>query len=474
MVPPATSSTKGTTYMGMGIDGLSSGLDTTSIINALMNAEAIPQTQLKSKVSGDTYLLNALQALNSKFAALTTQAAELAKPDGLAKYQVASTSPAITATLAAGAKPVSLDLTVTQLAQAQSIVTAPLQQWPTSPPVLTFVKADGTTTEVTAVSGSLDDVAYAVNKSAAGVSAVKVASGTAADGTVQYRLQLTATDTGAANAFTAYDGSAADVAAGTAASLTSAPGAAVLRTGQDAQVTMWAGTPAEQTLTSASNTFTAIAPGLDVTVHQLSASPVTLNVTRDAGQVTDAAKDLVSNVNIILGSILTQSAVSGGGAAGAVTSGLFTSNSTTAAAKDGLFTAVVAPVNGRSPATIGINSTKNGDFTFDADAFAAAYAKDPAAVEGTLQVIAQRVADAAKAVSDPYDGTLSQSVKGQQTVIDDLNGQILKWDDRLAQRRGSLQAIYANLEVQLNKMQSQQNWLSSQISSLDPSSSPKK
>lgn len=459
--------------MGMGIDGLASGLDTTSIINALMNAAAIPQTQMKTKVSTDTYLLNALQALNTKFAALTTQSSALAKPDGLAKYQVASSSPAITATLSANAKPISLDLSVTALAQAHSVVTAPLQKWPSSPPVLTFVK-DGVQTEITPESDSLDDVAYAINKSAAGVSAAKIAVGTDDSGNALYRLQLTSSDTGSAGTFSIYQGTGAEVTAGTAPDLA---GTTVLRAGQDAQVTMWAGTTAEQTITSGTNTFTALAPGLDVTVHQISANPVSLNVTRDASQVTTAATDLVSNVNIILGSIFTQSAVSSApGATGsaAVTGGLFTSNSTTAAAKDRLFTAVVSPVNGLSPSTIGINSTKNGDFTFDADAFAAAYAKDPALVESTLQTIAGRVADAAKAVSDPYDGTLSQSIKGKQTVINDFNNQILKWDDRLAQRRSALTAVYAKLEVQLGKMQSQQNWLSSQISSFDSASSSKK
>lgn len=457
--------------MGMGIDGLVSGLDTTSIINALMGAAAIPQTQMKTKVSDSNYLLTALQALNSKFAALTTQATALAKSDGLAKYQASSSAPAITATLSAGAKPLSLDLNVTQLAQAHSLVTAPMQQWPASPPVLTFVKKDGTRTEITAATDSLDDVAYTINKSDAGVSAVKIASGSDGAGNTQYRLQLTATGTGEANTFSIYQGSAADIDAGTAQPLA---GTTLLHDGKDAKVTLWAGTAAEQTISSASNTFSALAPGLDVTVHQLSAGPVSVTVSRDGGQVTDAAKDLVTNVNIILGSIFTQSAVTGGGTGGAVAGGLFTSNSTTSSAKDRLFTAVVAPINGQSPSTIGINSTKNGDFTFDADAFAAAYAKDPALVEGTLQTIAGRVADAAKAVSDPYDGSLSQRIKGQQTTINDLNDQILKWDDRLAQRRSSLMAVYSNLEVQLGRMQSQQSWLTSQINSFDAGSSQKK
>jgi len=462
--------------MGMGIDGLVSGLDTTSIINALMNAEAIPQTQLKTKVTSDTNLLNALQALNTKFAALTTQATALAKAGGLAKFQATSSSPAITATVSDSARPVSLDLTVTQLAQGHSVVTAPMQAWPASPAVMTFVKADGTTTEVTADSGSLDDMAFAINKSAAGVSAVKVASGTAADGTVQYRLQLTSMDTGAANAFTAYQGSAGDVAAGNATDLMSAAGSAVLRKGQDAQVTMWAGTPAEQTITSATNTFMSLAPGIDITVHQLSADPVALDVTRDAAQVTSTAKDLFSAVNVILGSIFTQAAVSttpGATGSAAVNSGIFTGNSTTTAAKDRLFSAVISPINGLSPATIGVNSTKNGDLAFDADAFAAAYAKDPVGTESMLQTIVQRVADASKSISDPYSGTLSQGVKGQQATIDDLNNQILKWDDRLSQKRTSLQAVYASLEVQLSNMQSQQSWLTSQINSMNPSSSKK-
>src|SRR6185312_120557 len=292
--------------MGMGIDGLTSGLNTTDIINALIGAEAIPQTLMKKTVASDSYLLTALQALNQKFASLFTQSSALAKPDGLAMYQAASSSAAVTVTASAGARPVALDLNVTQLAQAHSVVTAPQAAWPADPAVLTFVKNDGGTPtkfEVTASSGSLDDIAYAVNKSDAGVSAVKVASGTDASGATLYRLQFTAMETGAAGAFEIYQGTSAEVDAGTAPSVAGAPGAAVLRTGQDAQVTLWAGTAAEQTIASKSNTFLGIAPGVDITVSQLTTAPATVTVVRDAVQVSEAAKELAANVNIILGSI---------------------------------------------------------------------------------------------------------------------------------------------------------------------------
>ncbi|POH59396.1 flagellar filament capping protein FliD [Arthrobacter glacialis] len=463
--------------MGMGIDGMASGLNTTEIINALIAAEARPQALMKFKVTKDTALVTAMQALNTKFAALTTQATALSKPGGLDKYQVLSSSDAITATISAGAKATSLDLAVNKLALAHTIVSAPMTAWPATPATMTFVKDDGTTTEVTATSNSLDELAYAINQSDAGVSAVKIASGVDTAGVPQFRLQMTAKDTGAANSFTAHQGTAADVAAGTAADLAKAPGAAVLRAGQDAEVTLWAGTPAQQTITSATNTFASLAPGVDITVKKLSADPVTMAVTRDAAAMTATAKELSTAVNIILGSIFTQSAVTpGAGADGnsTVTAGIFMGQSTITAAKAKLFNAVADPIDGKSAATIGINTTKNGDLSFDADAFAAAYAKDPAAVEKTLATIAGRVAEASKSISDPYSGTLSQRVKGQQSVIDDLNSQIVDWDSRLANRRTTLQAVYTNLEVQMSKMQSQQSWLTAQISSFDAAASSKK
>lgn len=463
--------------MGMGIDGLTSGLDTTSIINALIAAEAGPQTLMKNKVTSNTALVTAMQALNTKFAALTTQAGAVAKAGGLDMYLAKTSSDAISASVSSSARATSLDLVVNKLAQAHTMVSAPMTEWPDTPAVMTFVKGDGTQTEVTAETNSLDDMAYAINHSDAGISAVKIASGVNDAGVAQYRLQLTAKDTGAVNSFTAFQGSKADVEAGTATDLMTVDGSDVLRTGQDAQVTLWAGSKAEQSITSATNTFTALAPGIDITVNRVSTDPVSVAVTRDTTKVAAAAKDLTSAVNIILGSIFTQSTVTPGtSTAGTpnVTSGIFAGQSTVSAAKTKLFDAVAAPINGLSPATIGINTTKNADLSFDPDVFAAAYAKDPIAVEAALQTIAGRVADATKAVSDPTDGTLSQSIKGQQSVINDLNAQIVDWDGRLATRRASLQAVYTNLEVQLSKMQSQQSWLTAQISSFDSASSSKK
>ena len=268
--------------MGMAVDGLISGLDTTSLINSLMQAEAIPQTLLKSKVTDSTTYITAMQALNSKIAALADLATKTSKPAGVDLHTATSSSTGVTATAGPGATDGNLDFTVDRLAQAQVTVSGPLTQWPDQPPVLTFVSADGTTKQITAASSSLADVAAAINSAGVGVSATRVSAGLdPSTGQQLYRLQLSSTKTGAAGAFTAYRGTPAQVTAGTATNLLSDPGAAQVRAAQDAQVTLWAGTGAAQTVTSSTNTFSDVLPGVTMNVTAASATPVTLTVAQE-------------------------------------------------------------------------------------------------------------------------------------------------------------------------------------------------
>ena len=65
------------------VSGLASGLDTATIIDQLMQLEAASQTRLKSRVTTEQSTLKVLQNLNTKFAALATQATDLTKAAGL-------------------------------------------------------------------------------------------------------------------------------------------------------------------------------------------------------------------------------------------------------------------------------------------------------------------------------------------------------------------------------------------------------
>ncbi|MGO4595774.1 flagellar filament capping protein FliD [Leifsonia sp. 2TAF2] len=460
--------------MGMAIDGLISGLKTTDLIDSLMQAEAIPQTLLKNKVTDSTTFISAMQTLNSKVAALADSAAKLAKPAGTDLHLASSSSTSVTATAGTGAVDGTIDFTVDRLAQSQVTVTGPLTQWPDQPPTLTFVAADGTMKQITAASSSLADVAAAINQAGVGVSATRVSSGLdPATGQPLYRLQLSSTKTGAAAAFTAYRGTTADVTAGTATNILSDAGSSQVRQAQDAQLTLWAGTGAAQTVTSATNSFTDVLPGVTVAVSAASTTPVTLTIARDDKSISTAAGSLAGAVNDILSYIAQKQAVAtttnaAGGTV--VTGGVFTGESSVRDVNQKLVDAVIAPINGVSPSTYGISIDRDGAVTFDQDVFAKAMAADPDTVKAAVATIAQRVAGAATDASDSYTGSISLKIKGEQSLVKNLNDQITDWDGRLADRRSTLEKTYANLEVQLQQLQSQSSWLTGQLSSLPTAS----
>lgn len=453
--------------MVFAIDGLASGMNTTSIINALIDVEALPQSILKSKVSGHQSLVTALQALNSKIASLATLAFKTTTPSGLTVFTASSSSPSVLAVASDSASAGSTDIVVDKLAQTHTGVTKALAGWPVSPPVITLVDSAGVKTEITASSASLDDVVSAVNAAGVGVTAMKVASGTdPATGEQLYRLQFTSKTSGAAGSFTAYRGSIAEVDAGTATDLFTETGGALVKQGQDAELRLWPGTTAEQTITSATNTFKALLPGVDVTVSEASATPVTITVARDGKAVSAKAEELVKALNEVFDFVAAKSAVSTAGAGQKVLGGVFLGDSTVRAVNGLIFSAVSTPVNGKSPSEIGIVITKHGNLTFDAAKFEKAYAADPVQVESTLREISAQVEKAAKTGSDKYTGLVTSKITGQETLMRDLNDQILDWDGRLASRRSTLERIFSAMEVRLNNMNSQSAWLSSQLASL--------
>lgn len=455
--------------MSISFSGLSSNLDTGAIVDQLIQVESIPQLQLKSKVSSQRTEISALQDLNTRIAALAKTAEELAKSDALAKFTATSSSDAVTVTAGEGASAGSLDVVVDRVAAAQKSVTAAMAT--ASGTAFTLTDADGNHTEITAASTSLDDVVAAVNAADGGVRAVKVAAGTdAGTGQTLYRLQLTATETGAASAFSFHAGTAAEVDSGTATDLLAAPGAATVTAAADSSVRLWAGTAAEQTVTSASATFTDLLPGVDVTVSKASADPVTVSVGDDADARAATVKGLVDAVSAILSRITAQTKVtigSDGSTSGATLAG----ESVVRSARQTLLDAMTYPVDGTSLAAIGIEITRYGDITFDAEKLGTALAEDPDAATTLFSQVATRVQDAAETLSDKYDGLLTTSIQNRETTAKRLDDQIAGWDLRLEQRRARLTSQFVAMEVQLAKLDSQQQWLTGQLAALTPQQS---
>lgn len=452
-----------------GIDGLASGLNTTEVINSLMRVEAAPQNLLKTKQSNLQSVVSALQGINVRIQSVQSSAAKAADPANWNAFSTTSSSKSVAATASATAQVGSLSFTVDQVATRQVSLSEPVtdgaQLAPDNPPTFTLKTADGTFVSVTAASNSLSDIASAINSSDMGVkvAAVRVAGGE----TPTYRLQFTAESTGADGAFEFYLGDEASVVAETATRID----ANVAKQAQDASITLWKGTPYEQAVTQSSNTFDGIMAGVSVTIAENTevGEEVTINVATDANKVKSLASNIVSALSVVISEIGSRTATTtttGADGRVVVSGGLLSGDSSVRSALDQLTQAAIYPINGFSPASVGINIDRTGAITFDDAAFAAAFADKPAEVADFVQQLATRLEGVAKNISDPYEGVLTSKITANESLVTDYGRQIESWDSRLEMRRANLQATYSALEVTLSNLQSQSSWLAGQIASL--------
>jgi flagellar hook-associated protein 2 len=104
------------------VDGLVSGLDTTTIVGQLMALERQPQTRLSSKQSDAKKTLAVYQALNTKMATLSTAAQTVSHAaDWRALKASSSATDAVTATATSAAQTGALSFSVQRLSRAGAI-----------------------------------------------------------------------------------------------------------------------------------------------------------------------------------------------------------------------------------------------------------------------------------------------------------------------------------------------------------------
>lgn len=467
MATTAALSTTSTT--GLGLTGLSSGLDTSGIITKLMAIESQPQTQLKTQLTTLQTHTTALQSLNTAVAAIATTAKSALGANALNSFTATSSSTAATATAASTAGTGSVQFTVSSLAASQVSVTDAMSTWPDSSsatPSITIQTGTGgsaTTKTFTAASSAIDDVVAAINGAGSGVTASKIAAGFASDGTTPtYRLQLTGTS-GASNAFAVYEG--------TSTSSTALP-TTQIAAASDATIKLYAGTAAEQQVTSSTNTFKSLLTGVDVSVSATSTSPITVSIAADSTAAATSAQALTSSlIQVFSGlaastAITTSSSTSGGTSTSSTSGGVFTGDTLVRNLKDSLLSAATDSYNGKSMSSIGINLTKDGTITFDQSAFTAAMASDPAGTMAMYQQVATRVSDAATKASAAYSGTISQAITSETTQQSDISTKVSDWDTRLASIQAQYETQFNAMEVALNNLSSQSSYLTSQIAGL--------
>ncbi|MGN6301565.1 MAG: flagellar filament capping protein FliD [Angustibacter sp.] len=453
--------------MATTVDGLISGLDTTGIISQLMQVEAVPQNRLKTSLTTEQSALSALQSVNTRFAGLQSAAEKLQQASTWGAATASSSSASVTATAGSGALSGSVTFSVTQLATAQSSISGQTFASLTDTSAITDSSFElhlgtGTSAKTVAVNapadGSLQSLVNAINGTKdAGVraAAVQVSPG-------QYRLQLTATSTGAANTFSLTGSAGAPLSSLSFSDVTTA---------QDA--VLHVGDPTSgYDITSASNTIAGVMPGVTLKVTG-KVSDVTVNVDTDSSSIADAVQSLVTAANLALTGISNVSSQGTVGADGKRTGGgALAGDSLMRQLTSQLLSKVTAGVGGTSLSTVGIGVNKDGIITFDKAKFTDALAADPAGTQAMFTTattggtgFADTVQALAKSASDST-GSIASAIDGRNSTIKSLTDRISDWDVRLASRKDALQRQYSALEMALGKLKNQSTWLAGQINQM--------
>jgi len=249
------------------VDGLSSGLDTTAIIDALIAVERLPQDRLVQRREKSKKASEELGAIRTDVTNLRNAAADLKLSSGWNRLVGTSSTESTVVAATAGGFTGSLTFTVDSLATTNitysNTVFATLES---------STGAGGTLAQVVETINGDSDLNYV---------AVAIQTG---DG---YRLQLAAKEGGAGSAIEPNA-----VQSGIAGGFTT------LTEGADAQITFAGINP--YSITSTSNTFVGLMPGVDVTVSEVAVTPVTITVDHDYEQIADSVSASVSRPKALL------------------------------------------------------------------------------------------------------------------------------------------------------------------------------
>jgi flagellar hook-associated protein 2 len=469
------------------VDGLVSGLSTSSMIQQMMQVEAAPQTKLKTKVETAQTAVTAYQTINSKLKAAKSAADAIGRLDTWRTMKAESSSESVKATGGSGFNGMAGSITfdVKSVARAQSTV---LRVDTTANNVLpsTFdIKigtndgtgvASPTATHTITLDGTpppaptAENLAAAINKKDIGIRAYVVKT-SGNEGV----LQLTGSKSGAENGFelVGFGGlGLTDPNTGVASDpATTVATDAMIEVNPDGGATSYQ-------VKSNTNVFNGVMPGVSLTVSKIE-DDVTVDSTVDVDAISAKFQAFVDATNEALKEIKTQTAFDPETRKGSPLTGDFTirqmTNELLGEISNGLTvkrtvddkgTVTTQPFDfgakGPSLSRLGISLGRDGLLEFKDSKFRETFAEDPALAQEAGMVFGGNV----KILNNKQSNTVTDVITGRKTEIESLNGQIENWDVRLLSRRNALQRQYAALETALGKLNNQSSWLSGQIASL--------
>jgi len=439
--------------------GLFSGINTADIIEKLMEIERRPLETLQSRKDDYEKRISAYGELTSKLSALQDALADL-KADELPSIAATSSDETVfTATASTGASEGVYQVVVSEIAQAHKIYSQAFgtESATVGTGTLSIQVGSGTTVDITidSANSTLSGIRDAINSSSAGVSATIINDGSG------YRLIVSSDETGASNVIkisvTDDDGDNTDTSglsvlayeSGVTENMTQSQAA------RDASLTVDG-----LAVTRSANTITDLITGVTINLHDDSGgSTVTLTVTNDTDTIQEKVNAFVSAYNDAM--TKAQELNAPGGISG--TPGTLSSESIMDTVIRTLRNITNNAYDGEYLVNFGITHDRTGLLQVDSDDLSDAMDSD---LDGFISVMDTFARSLDESIDTITDTIIPIREDGLNSRIDSIEDDILDMEYRLDRTEESLVKQFTLLEQTLASLQSNGDYLVSQLSKL--------
>jgi flagellar hook-associated protein 2 len=430
--------------------GLSSGLDTAAIVDALIQADSIQLNSLKQKASDYQVQISTLGTLVSQVKALQTAASNLAT-NGVVSIVPTSTFADFTTSGSAKAEG-NYAIQVSQLAKAakmRSTSFTSAQDAAVVPDGTLQFSIDGTTTASIETTGkTLADVAEAINQSIGGLTASVISTDTG------YYLNVARTSTG----FSTTADAALVVVSDAGLGLVTQQAA------QNASLTV-DGLPVSRQ----SNTISDVIPGITLNLTGNSGVSNSVSFAADSSGTEKALTTFVDAYNTLAQTLTSQLVTDPSQRYGNTLIGYSTSSTIENAMQSMLSQTVLASGGVRTLADLGLELQRDGTLELNAITLQNAVKSNPSAVNAIFSTATTGIAATLKTLSDNQTNVLTGTLVLQQnsltSSVSDLSDQEIGAQAYLDAERARLVEQFTNMETLISGYKTATSYLT-QIANL--------
>jgi flagellar hook-associated protein 2 len=419
-------------------------IDFNTVLNALMQQASLPLTALQDRQTDLKAQIANFDTLNARVASLRSASDALSTLSSVSTVSGTSSDSAVAVTTSTGAAAGHFDVVVQSLARAQ--VTASTSVAPDS--TSTIVASGGTITiggVDVAIAGdvTLQQLADTINQTAdIGVNAAVVRTGTNS-----YKLALTSLQSGADYAFTVTNALTGGTGVTFGANAVEASDASILFNNIE--------------VTSSSNTFQDVMPGVTLTVSKADAAKtVGVDVAPDSSALADKVNTFITAYNNIISFIDGQRTSAAGGDTSSIGRDPLL-RSLRSSLRDELL-GVYGSASFARLTEVGIEFTRDGTLALNQAKFDEAVATDGDDVR-TLFAGTGGAFPAVEALLDTYSGSggvISSIQARMNQQLASMDDQISAMQARLAQQRQSLQQQFTEADAAMSRLKNQSSSLS--------------